>query len=197
MKSPVRQAPSGGAVFRGASVGQEGPVIKHPESAYVGTDSLGLSVRRRVPGSARHDAPVRMVASVRAKGSAPVPLDGRVQFARSDAQREGLGETVPRSVSATTEANVTPKPDCVSVLKVLLATGVMRSAPQALTVRTVKACATVPTVRAATTSMEPASASRASVGRTAGTGCVHPGNTACTANAHVSARTNTRSAATQ
>ncbi len=48
----------------------------------------------------------------------------RVQFARSDAQREGLDQTVLRNVSATTGANVTPKPDCASVLKVSLATGV-------------------------------------------------------------------------
>lgn len=35
------------------------------------------AVRRRVPGNARHGAPAKMMASVGAKGSALVPLDGR------------------------------------------------------------------------------------------------------------------------
>lgn len=69
----------------------------------------------------------------------------------------------------------------------------MRSVLRALMVRTVKACVTVPTVRAATTSMGAAYASRASAAHTAGTGCVRPANTACTASAPVSARTNTHS----
>ncbi|TDH11473.1 hypothetical protein EPR50_G00060690 [Perca flavescens] len=122
--SPVQQAPSGRAVCRGASVGPEDPVIKQPESAYVGTDSLGLSARRRVTGNARHDAPARMVVFVKAKGSAIAHLDGRVHFARSDVRREGLDKTVLKSVSATTGANVTPNLDSASVLKVLLVTGV-------------------------------------------------------------------------
>lgn len=70
--------------------------------------------------------------------------------------------------------------------------GATRSALQAATVRTAKACASAPTV-AATTSTGPASASRASAARTAGTGCVHPANTACTVNAAASARTSTHS----
>lgn len=69
----------------------------------------------------------------------------------------------------------------------------MRSALQALTGRTVKVCVTVLTVHGATTSMEAACASRASVGHTAGTGCVHKANMACTVSAPVSARTNTHS----
>lgn len=178
-------------------MGPEDPAIKQPESVYVGTDSLGLSVRRHVPGNARCDAPVRMVVSVRAKGSAIARLDGRVQFAQRDVQREGLDKTVLRSVSATTGANVTLKLDSASVLKASLVTGVMRSVLQALMVRTVKVCVTVLTAHAATTSMEAASASRASVVHTAGTGCVHLANTACTVSACVFARTNTHSVATQ
>lgn len=48
----------------------------------------------------------------------------RVQFAQSDVRRDGLDPTVQRSVSATTGANVTPKLDSASVLKVSLVTGV-------------------------------------------------------------------------
>lgn len=48
----------------------------------------------------------------------------RVQFARSDVQREGSGQTVLRNASATTGAGVTPKLDSASVLKVSLVTGV-------------------------------------------------------------------------
>lgn len=176
---------------------QEDPAIKQPESVYVGMDSLELSVRRRVPENARHDAPARMVVSVKAKGSATAHLDGRVRFAQSDVQREGLDKTVLMSVYATTGVNVTQKLDSASVLKVSLVTGVMRSVLQALTVRTVKVCVTVLTAHAATTSMEAAYASRASVVPTAGTGCVHPANTACTVNGSVSARTNRHSAAIQ
>lgn len=178
-------------------MGLEDPAIKQPESAYVGMDSPGLSVRRCVPGNARHDAPARMVASVEAKGSVLAPLDGRVQFAQSDVQREGLDQTVLRSVSATTGAYVTPKLASASVLKVSLVTGAMRSVLQALTARTVKVCVTVLMVHAATTSMEAAYASRASVDHTAETGCVHWANMACTVNAPVSARTNTHSAVIQ
>lgn len=47
-----------------------------------------------------------------------------MQFARSDVQRGGLDQTVLRSVSATTGANVTPKLDSASVLKVSLVPGV-------------------------------------------------------------------------
>ena len=75
----------------------------------------------------------------------------------------------------------------------LLPSGVTRSALQALTVRTVKVCVTVLTGHAATTSTEAACASRASAVHTAGTGCVHPGNTACTVSAPACARTNTHS----
>lgn len=178
-------------------MGLEDPAIKQPESAYVGTDSLGLSVRKRVPGNARHDAPARMVGSVKAKGSARVRMDGRVQFAQSDVPRESLDQTVLRSVYATTAANVTLKMDSASVLKVLLVSGVMRSVLQVLMVRTVKVCVTVLMVRAATTLMEAAYASQASAVHTAGRGCVNPANTACTVNARVSAKTNTHSAATQ
>lgn len=64
---------------------------------------------------------------------------------------------------------------------------------QVVTDRTVKACATVLTARAATTSMEPVCASRASAVRTAGTGCAQTAYMACTVSACVSARTNTHS----
>ncbi len=47
----------------------------------------------------------------------------RVQFAQSAVQRGGLDQTVQRTVSATTEANVTPKLASASVLKVSLVTG--------------------------------------------------------------------------
>lgn len=47
-----------------------------------------------------------------------------MQFARSDAGRDGTDRTVPRSASATTGANVTLKLDSVSVPKALLVTGV-------------------------------------------------------------------------
>lgn len=64
---------------------------------------------------------------------------------------------------------------------------------QVVTDRTVKACATVLTVRVATTSMEPVCASRASAVRTAGTGCAQTAYMACTVSARVSVRTNTHS----
>lgn len=44
------------------------------------------AARWPVPGNARHDAPAKMVASVGAKGSAPVPLDGRYVL-ESDLER--------------------------------------------------------------------------------------------------------------
>lgn len=47
----------------------------------------------------------------------------RVQSVPSDVQKEGLGQTVLRSVFATTTENVTLKLDSVSVLKVSLVTG--------------------------------------------------------------------------
>lgn len=187
----------GRAACRGASVGLEDPATKQQESVCVGMDSQELSVRRPVRGNARRGALARMVASVGAKGSAPALLDGRVPSAQSDAQRDDSGPTVLRSASATTGENVTLKPGSASVLKVSLGTGVMRSVQQEPMVRTVKVCATVLMVLAATTSMGPACVSRASAGHTAGIACVHPANTACTANAHVSVRTNTHSAATQ
>lgn len=196
-RTPVQRAPSGRAVCRGASVGREDPAIKQPENVCAETDSLGLSVRQHVPGNARYDAPARMVASAGAKGSVLAPPGGQEQFAQSDAQRDDMDPTVLRSVSATTEANVTLKLDSASVLKGSQDTGAMRSALQAPTVRTVKACVTVRTVRAATTSMEAACASRASAAHTAGIGCVHPANTACTVSAPASARKNTLSAVTQ
>lgn len=197
MKSLVQLAPSGRAACRGASVGLEDPVIKQQESACVGTDSLGLSVRRRVSGFASHDAPARTVVSARAKGSALAPLDGRVKFAQNVVQRESLDQTVLTSVSATTGANVTLKLDSASVPKVSLVTGVMRSVLWARTVRTVKVCVTVLTALAATTLMEAAYVSRASAVHSAETGCVLTANTACTVSAHVSVKTNTHSAATQ
>lgn len=172
-------------------------MTKQAESVYVGTDSPGLSVRKPVPGSARHGAPARTVGSVRAKGFATAHLGGRVQFAQSDVQREGLDKTVLRSVCVTTGASVTPKLDSASVPKVSLVTGVTRSVLQARMVRTVKACVTVLTAHAATTSMVAACVSRDSAVHSAETGCVHPENTACTVNAPVSARTNTHSVATQ
>lgn len=187
----------GRAASRGASVGPEDPATRQQESVCVGTDSVGLSVRRPVRGNARRGAPARMVASVGAKGSAPAPLAGWVQSAQNDVQTEGLGPTVLRSASATTVENVTLKPDSASVLKVSLGTGVTRSVLQERMVRIVKACATVLTALAATTSTEAACVNQASAGHTAGIACVHPENTACTVNAHVSVRTNTHSAATQ
>lgn len=48
----------------------------------------------------------------------------RGQSAQSDVQRDGLDQTVLRSVSATTEANVTLKLDSASAPKVSLVTGV-------------------------------------------------------------------------
>lgn len=197
VKSRVQQAHLGSAVCRGASVQPEDPAIKQQESAFVGMDSQGLTVRPRVGGNARRDARARMVASVKAKGSALAHLDGRVQSVPSDVQKEGLGQTVLRSVFATTTENVTLKLDSVSVRKVSLVTGVRRSVLQVVTDRTVKACATVLTVRAATTSMEPVCASRASAVRTAGTGCAQTAYMACTVSARVSVRTNTHSAAIQ
>lgn len=174
----------------------EDPAIKKPESVHAETISPGHSVRRRVPGNARRDAPARTEVSVKAKGSATAHLDGRVPFAQSDVQRDGLDRTAPMSVSATTGASVTLKLDSASVLKVSLVTGVMRSVLQAPTGRTVRVCVTVLTGRAATTSMEPACVSRASAVHTAGTGCAHPEHTACTVSARASARRNTLSAAT-
>lgn len=47
----------------------------------------------------------------------------RVQSVLSDVQKEGLGQTVLRSVFATTTENVTLKVDSVNVLKVSLVTG--------------------------------------------------------------------------
>lgn len=51
----------------------------------------------------------------------------RVQFAQSDVQREGLDQTVLRSVSVTTGVNVTLKLDSASVQKVSPVTGVYAS----------------------------------------------------------------------
>lgn len=198
VKNRVQQARLESAVCRGASVRLEDPAIKQQESAFVGMDSQGLTVRPRVTGgNARRDARARMVASVKAKGSALAHLDGRVQSVPSDVQKEGLGQTVLRSVFATTTENVTLKLDSVNVLKVSLVTGVRRSVLQVVTDRTVKACATVLTVRAATTSMEPVCASPASAVHTAGTGCAQTAFMACTVSARVSVRTNTHSAAIQ
>lgn len=175
----------------------EDPAIERPESAYAGTGTRGLSVRRRVLGNARYDVPARTGVSAGAKGSALAPPDGRGQFAPSGVQKDVLDRTALKSVSATTGGNVTLRPDNANVLKVSLVTGVTRSVLQALMARTVRVCVIALMAHAATTSTEPACASRASAVRTAGTGCVRPGNTACTASAPVSARTNTHSAATQ
>ena len=59
--------------------------------------------------------------------------------------------------------------------------------------RTVRACVTVLMVHVVTTSMEVACASRASAVHTAGKGCVHPANMACTVNAPAFARINKHS----
>lgn len=173
-------------------MGREDPVIKQQENAYAEMDSLGLSVRRRASGvGAQPDAPARMEASVRGRGSAIAPLDGRVQSAPSAVLREDMDRTVQRSVFATTEASATLKPDNASALKVSLETGVMRSAVWGPMVRTVKVCVTVRMALAATTLTEAAFVNQASAVHTAGTGCVLMENMACTVNAHASVRTNT------
>lgn len=127
MRTPAQQGPLGRAVCRGASVELEDPVTKQQESVCVGTDSLGLSVRKPVPGDVRHAAPARTEGSVKAKGSATAPLDGRVLFVPSAAQRDGMDQTVLTNASATTGANVTLKPDSVSVPKASLVADVTRS----------------------------------------------------------------------
>lgn len=82
---------------------------------------------------------------------------------------------------------------CFHITFCVLCSGVMRSVLQALMVRIVKVCVTAPMAHAATTLMEAVFVSRASVGHTAGTGCVNLANMAYTVNAHVSAKTNTHS----
>lgn len=179
-------------------MGRGVPAIKQLESAYVGRDSLGRSVKRRVPGiDALQGAPARMEVSVRAKGSVLAPQDGRAWCAQSVVLKDDMDQTVLRSVFAITGAIVTLKLDSASVRKASLETGVARSVQWARTVRTVKVCVTVLMVLAATTLMEAACVSRALEVHTAETGCVHTGPTACTVNAPASVRINTHSVAIQ